>query len=121
MAHVVPTLTTGKLQAAQTPLEQMDDILFKWISGRPMIYTRWIQDLMPDTDEVWELKTADLRIFGWICRPRTFIAVKGGYADDYKKRNSGLYEAAKKSVIQAREELALDEPKIAKGTFDAIV
>jgi hypothetical protein len=120
MENKAPQMTTGKSNAAQTPLEQLDDILRKWITGRQMRYPQWIKDLMPLRDEVWELKTADLRIFGWIHKPRKFIAVLGGYADDYKARPE-LYDAARKMVIAARDELNLDPPKFATGTFDDLV
>src|SRR5690606_40181291 len=63
------------------------------------------KDLMPRSDEVWELKTADLRIFGWLYRPRKFIAVVGGYADDYKgAHNKQNYEDAKRKVLRCRSE-----------------
>ena len=42
-------------------------------------------DMEPSTDDVWEMKTADLRIFGWMYQRRKFIAVWGGFADRYKE------------------------------------
>ena len=77
---------------------------------------------MPAHDEVWEHKRADLRIFGWMYKPRVFIAVRGVYADDLKGPNpTESYEDAKALVIRTRNELDLDEPKYTGGEFDALV
>ena len=73
-------------------------------------------------DEVWEMKTADIRIFGWMAAPRKFVAVFADYADSYKGKNAKRsYEDAKKKVIAFRNKLTLDNPKIATGTFDELV
>ena len=49
-------------------------------------------------DEVWELKTADIRVFGWIYRPLIFIAAFADYADLYKGKNAPRsYPDARKS------------------------
>ena len=85
-------------------------------------YDRMFKDLIPDKDEVWEMKTVDLRIFGWIYRPRIFIAVFGDYADLYKGRNSTKsYADALRKVKNARDGLDLDEPKFRGGKFDDLV
>jgi hypothetical protein len=84
MTNDVPKLETGRLNSSLTPSEQLDDILHTWIAGEQVRYSRMFQDLMPAEDEVWEMKTADLRIFGWMYLPRYFIAVFGDYADHQK-------------------------------------
>lgn len=122
MANEVPKMVCGRLNAPQSPAEQLDDILFRWIAGKEIRYSRMFQDLMPAHDEVWEHKRADLRIFGWMYKPRVFIAVRGVYADDLKGPNpTESYEDAKALVIRTRNELDLDEPKYTGGEFDALV
>jgi hypothetical protein len=59
----LPKWRTGKLQASQTPEEQMRSILNRWLAGRPMDWDRHMKDLMPMEDEAWEMKTADLRLW----------------------------------------------------------
>jgi hypothetical protein len=77
---------------------------------------------MPREKEVWELKTVDLRLFGWMCKPKHFIGVLGDYADLYKGKSAKKsYEDAIAKVVSARDSLDLDEPKFAKGTFDELV
>jgi hypothetical protein len=121
----LPKLRTGTLKADQSPEEQVDNILYRWITGKPIIYTRQFQDLMPRSDEVWEMKTADIRIFGWMYRPLKFIAVFGEHADLYKgskgRRPVLSYEDARRRVMIERNSLDLDEPKYVTGTFDELV
>ena len=67
------------------------------------------KDLTPATDEVWEFKTADLRIFGWIYRPKVFIAGILGYADHYKSPSYlRSYDDARNRVVAMRNTLDLD-------------
>jgi hypothetical protein len=92
------------------------------MAGDPMRYGPMFHDMDPGSDEVWELKTADLRIFGWIYRPREFIAVNGGYTDDYKPpTKTKNYADDRRDVVNARNALPLDPPKFATGVFDDLV
>jgi hypothetical protein len=121
MLTELPNWQTGRLNAATTPKDQMDVILFKWLSGKEMLYPKWINDLMPGRDEVWEMKTADLRIFGWMYRPCVFIAAFLDYADWYKQPNPiRSYNAARERVKNIRAVLDLDEPKFTTGTINAL-
>jgi hypothetical protein len=118
----LPKLEPGRLKSPDPPKEQVDSILFRWIAGREIIYTRQFQDLMPGADEVWEMKTVDIRIFGWMYQPRNFIAVFGDYADLYKgKHAKRSYEDARRKVKRERDQLDLDQPKFVTGTFDELV
>jgi hypothetical protein len=122
MRHTLPRLVAGRLRAADSPKEQFDNMLYRWNAGKMIIHGRMFKDLMPMADEVWEQKTADLRMFGWMYRPRIFIGVFADYADDYKgKRAKKNYGDAKKRVLEARERIDLDEPKFQKGKFDELV
>ena len=79
-------------------------------------------DMEPGTDGVWELKTADLRLFGWMYQPREFISVCGGYADDYKEPTKTKdYADDRRTVIAARDVIPLDGPKFVTGDFDDLV
>lgn len=122
VVNTLPGLATGRLQAAQTPRQQLDSVLRTWMIGRPMRYPEVMNDLSPMAMEVWELKTPDLRIFGWIYRPKVFIAVLGDYADDYKPpTKTKNYADARNSVVAARDALDIDPPKFTAGEFDALV
>ena len=122
LAVEAPNLQSGRLKAAENPQEQLDNLLYRWIAGKRIIYDRMFKDLMPMADEVWEMKTVDIRVFGWMYRPLTFIAVFGNYADLYKGTHArASYEDAKKKVKSARAQLDLDEPKFTPGVFDELV
>jgi hypothetical protein len=100
---------TGRLASAFTPKEQLVERLRQWMAGEPMAYGPCFHDMEPREDGVWELKTADLRMFGWMYRAREFIAVRGGYADHYKEptkiRN---YADERREVVRSRDALPLD-------------
>ncbi len=118
----VPKMVTGRLQSDLTPALQLTTLLLQWITGKPMAYGRMFQDMLPQSEEVWELKTPDLRLFGWIYRPREFIAVRGGYADDYKEpTKTKFYGDDRQAVVDARNALPLDTPKFATGEYDELV
>jgi|HubBroStandDraft_6_1064221.scaffolds.fasta_scaffold497468_2 hypothetical protein len=123
----LPGWVTGRLEASQTPQEQFALVLRRWTGNRPRLeYQKHFNDLMPGTDEVWEIKTADLRFFGWVYRPCIFIAVVLGYADWYKPPDrKESYEDARKAVLKERESLNIDPNadglKFTRGTFDALV
>lgn len=118
----LPNWTTGILNAAQTPTEQMDSLLSRWISGREMEYGRRFRVMRPVRDQVWEMKSLDLRIFGWIYRPRVFIAAVLGYTDWYKGRAPAhSYDAARGRVLETRDALDLDQPKFTAGELHALV
>jgi len=122
MRNEVPKMVTGRLGSAFTPHEQLIERLRQWMAGHPMSYGPMFHDMDPQTDEVWEMKTADLRIFGWMYRPREFIAVSGGYTDDYKEpTKTKTYADDRRQVILARDALPLDGDKFAKGNFDELV
>jgi hypothetical protein len=84
LSDELPTLEPGRLQAEDSPKGQMDYRLYQWITDRPMTYGKMFKDLMPKDAEIWEMKTVDLRVFGWLYKPKIFIAVFGDYADLYK-------------------------------------
>jgi hypothetical protein len=112
----------GRLTGADAPKEQVDNALFRWCAGRRIVYTTHFKDLQPHRDEVWEMKTPDIRIFGWLYRPLRFVAAFGDYADLYKGTGrTRSYSDARERVKRMRAELDLDEPKFASGKFDDLV
>ncbi len=65
------------------------------------------------------MKTDDLWIFGWLYKPGTFVAVRGGYADDYKEpTKTKNYADDMQAVVAVRDALPLDGGKIYRGDFN---
>lgn len=122
MRDEVPKMVSGRLQSDTSPRDQLATLLRQWMSGDPMRMGSMFSELSPTKDRVWKMKTADLRIFGWLCEPRKFVAVLGGYADDYKEpTKTRLYGDARRDVVAFRGALPLDGAKFADGDFDDLV
>ena len=118
----VPKMTTGRVASDFTPQEQLVERLRQWMAGEPMEHGPMFHDMDPRTDDVWEMKTADLRIFGWMYKPREFIAVRGGYADDYKEpTKTKNYADDRREVVRVRDALPLDGAKFVRGNFNELV
>lgn len=122
MRTEVPKLKTGVLQSDFTPLEQQVHRLRQWISGQEIVKDRMFHDMLPVEAGVWEMKTADLRYFGWMYQKRQFIIAKCGYADDYKEPNKKKTSGEERDeVIKRRDALPLDGEKWKEGSFDELV
>lgn len=125
LQETLPGAQRGVLGATETPRAQMDTLLRKWITGKPMAYGRAFSNLKPRHRAVWEMKTVDLRVFGWIYRPKVFIATFAGLADDYKSQNGNppkeSYEEARDRVVWIRGLVDLDPPPYVSGAYNALV
>jgi len=125
LEELLPSAQTGILEATESPAAQMDTLLRKWNAGKPMAYRRVFSNLRPKGRGVWEMKTADLRIFGWIYRPKVFVATFAGFADDYKSQNGNppkeSYDDARERVIWIRDRLEVDSPAFVTGDYDALI
>ncbi|WP_439925702.1 hypothetical protein [Nitrobacter sp. JJSN] len=123
MKETVPTLETGRKKSAQTPAEQLILRLQQWVSGDPIKKGPMFKEMeYPRDNDVWELKTDDLRLFGWMYQPKKFIVASHGYADDYKvPTKTKDYADDVRAVMEARQALPLDGPKFVKGKFDDLV
>jgi hypothetical protein len=64
-------------------------------------------------DGIWELKTPDLRLFGWFHVKDCFIC--GALDTAFNVKNSNLYKGYANEVGHFRDELPLDEPKYLTG------
>jgi hypothetical protein len=88
-----------------TPAEQVDALFYAYISGRPLVYVRQFRMIRVEQSAVWELKTPDVRIFGWFLRKDCFVAVFGDWTDHVKDHN--LYKGYRTSVRRIRRELGI--------------
>ena len=65
----VTTLCSEPAEGRQTPLEQVDFLFHEFISGADLSYYKRSHFMEPSSGGVWELKTPDVRLFGWfVCR-----------------------------------------------------
>lgn len=96
-----------------TPFEQAEQILYEFVVGRPMAYSVHYRKLDPIGLHVWELKTPDVRIFGWFPRKCHFIAVCGELKNRIRRAKD--YAPYIQRVLDFRVQLDLDEPKALTG------
>ena len=106
-----PDLSGGK----QTPIEQIDLLLYDFISGDDFSYYRRSHFMKPPKSGVWELKTPDVRIFGWFVARNTFIVANVDTA--YRCKALDLYTGYLNDTIRRRDLLDLDEPKFVEGGY----
>jgi hypothetical protein len=96
-----------------TPAEQIDQLFHIYVSGMPLIYTRQFRFIRAEKNAVWELKTPDIRIFGWFMRKDCFVAVFGDWADQVKDHD--LYRGYRIAIRRLRRELKLDDDFCVQG------
>ncbi|WP_192215321.1 hypothetical protein [Methylobacterium bullatum] len=90
--------------------DQVKDLLQQYISGQPLDFSRQFNVLSPGSYGVWELKTGDVRIFGWFVHFDCYIANVGGDANFIKEDPNRRYASLIDETRNDREELGLDEP-----------
>ncbi|KAB2655919.1 hypothetical protein F9K94_15440 [Brucella tritici] len=109
--EVLPQLQTTIVGGITDPLEQVDAVFHEYISGEDINYDRRFKRLTsrPDDRHVWELKTPDIRIFGWVPKKDHFICCYGEMKDEIELRLA--YPRFIAQTVYVRTTLDLDEPK----------
>ena len=87
------------------PDEQLDGLLFRYSTGRRLAFPREFHVLKPVGSSVWEMKTPDVRIFGWFCSADLFVACSG--YDASKVKELRLYGPFRDEVAHVRQQLQL--------------
>jgi hypothetical protein len=110
--EVLPSLgSTWRLELA--PAEQFDAFMAVYASGETLVYQHQFYPLRHVSNSVWELKTADLRIFGWFHQKDHFVAVAADTSQRVKDHD--LYHGYANDVVRFSQNLDLDEPKLLAG------
>jgi hypothetical protein len=120
MAPEADTWVDGTLRLAPhgrslrlSPYGQVEQLLFDFVIGRPLVYDAQRKKLNPVGLHVWELKTLDVRLIGWFPRKRHFIVVCGRLKTELLK--ASLYAPCINLVTLFRNTLDLDPPKTITG------
>jgi hypothetical protein len=96
-----------------TPAEQIDQLFHTFLSGMPLIYTRQFRMMRAEKNAVWELKTPDMRIFGWFMKKDCFVGVFGNWADEVKDHD--LYRGYRIAIRRLRRELGIIDTLCVQG------
>jgi hypothetical protein len=116
---VIPRLSdelpswTSIWQVEQDPIQQFDALLEVFCSGETLIFDRRFKPLNHLGEGVWELKTADLRLFGWFPVKDIFMLTCIDTATKVKTYN--LYPGYAGEVVRQRNALPLNDPKFVVG------
>jgi hypothetical protein len=112
LGEVLPTLgSTWKIELS--PAEQLDAFMEIYAAGETLTFQRSFYPIAHISNYVWELKTADLRIFGWFTARDCFVGVVADTTDRVKLHN--LYHGYAGDVVRFLNALDLDEPKFVPG------
>jgi hypothetical protein len=96
-----------------TPAEQVDQIFHQFLSGMPLVYSKQFRFIRAEKNAVWELKTTDIRIFGWFLKKDCFVGVFGDWADQVKRHD--LYRGYRIEIRRIRRELGVDDTLCVEG------
>lgn len=120
MKETLPTLESdGFFEDAATPLQQVDSHLRSFIVGDRPLNGMPPKSLQPHNKGIWELRTFDLRFFGWFFRVSCFVISDIATKKDCSK---GLYNGYVRQAIHTRNELAMKpEPEFTTGGIDDLL
>lgn len=119
LENVLPTLDPDFHDGKQNPLEQADDLFHDFVSGADFAFYEKSHSMQPTDPGVWELKTPDLRLFGWFALKGVFVIAEINSA--FLCKQHGLYAGYRNSVVFRRENLDLDEPKFITGEYEDVL
>lgn len=95
------------------PIEQLYALFEDFLLGRPIVIGRQMHILHHHGAGIWELKTPDIRIFGWFPCKDCFVVTDIDCATRVKTHK--LYAGYRDQGVHFRDHLALDEPKFIEG------
>ncbi len=117
----LPLLETTVVGGETEPYDQVDAVFHEYIVGEPMQFDRRFKKLSRTPDEyVWQFKTPDIRIFGWIPMRDAFVCTFGDMKDRIETLN--LYGRYIAQTVYVRNGLDLDEPRyVASAEYDDVL
>lgn len=117
----LPCLETRVIGGVLSPLEQVDALFDEYVSGEDMDDDRRFKKLFHNPEYyIWEFKTTDVRIFGWVPKRDMFICTYGDLRDEIDLHKS-FTQYILKSVYE-RSSLDLDEPKyVHSGKYNDVL
>jgi hypothetical protein len=112
MNDVLPQLQ-ATWQTELTCQEQVGALVESFCAGDELDSSTQFRALRPIGQGVWELKTGDVRMFGWFVKKDHFIGVVAH--DAYRVKYHDLYHGLIGEVVRYRDALDLDDPKFVPG------
>lgn len=97
-----------------SPYSQLFGRFDEFCSGKYFAYGRMFKSLEPKKNAVWEIKTTDVRVFGFFVQRDCFVAITGEMKNALRR-----YEKHIGIVLEVRRKLQL--PWIAGGEHDNVI
>jgi hypothetical protein len=94
---------------SESPNQQFDSLIDVFSSGENLLIGQQFHVLDPATKGTWELRTPDLRVFGWFWKKDWFIATNLFLASYVKEHR--LYHGLVEEAVRMRDDLDLTDPK----------
>jgi hypothetical protein len=111
--NVLPTLKSFYADEQSTPIQQAYALFSAFIRGQELFEEEDFWRMRPIERDVYELKSPDLRFFGWFVEPKLFLIAA---ADTFENTHMHkLHEGYRGKVEYMRDELDLNEPKVVAG------
>lgn len=108
----LPTLESRWIRDV-SPQEQLQALLEIWAAGEELVFDWQFKPLVHHADGIWEIKTGDLRAFGWFSQQDIFIC--SAIFETQVVKDHELYHGASRQAARDRDLLDLDEPKFIAG------
>ena len=122
MKRKLPSLQSdGHNEGAMSPKQQAYKLVKDFVAGENMFADGWgPKPLQPDdgVHGVWELRTPDWRFFGWFCRRGVFVVTAvETKATLLRDRSYGIF---RDQLVEIRNVLDLDDPKVIYGKYEDV-
>lgn len=115
MDVVLPGLKTdGYFPGANRPIEQVEALLYEFVSGKSA-FDMAPHCMKPEDSGIWELRTYDVRFFGFFWRKGVFLMTSADTKAKCKEI-SGLASGHRNNAMYFRDRLDLDPPKFVPGS-----
>lgn len=96
-----------------SPAEQLDEFVHYFATGGMLNFPRQFHSLTHRRDGIWELKTQDLRLFGWFVAKDCYICSDIANANEVKRMR--MYAGYCEQAWFRRDQLELNDPKYVHG------
>lgn len=119
LTDTLPTIEPFMDEGRQDPVEQLDFLLYEYVRGADIAHYKTAHIMEPHDPGIYELKTADIRMFGWFNAECSFIV--GNVDTAQRCKTIGLYTGYRNNTVWRRDQLALDPPKFIVGAIEDVL
>lgn len=96
-----------------SPFDQFKLLMRKYLRGANLVHGTEFHIMTPEVQDIWEMKTIDIRLTGWFPSPNLFICTNLGNADIIKAYK--IHDQIVEEAIWFRDNIDLTEPKYTPG------